>query len=370
MGIVTEQHPFKGIYNNKRVLITGHTGFKGSWLALWLLHLGAKVTGYSLQPSTEPNHFQLLNMDIKSEIGDIRDADKLKQIFKEQKPDIVFHLAAQAIVRHSYIDPVETFSSNVTGTINVFEASREIETVRAIVNVTSDKCYENKEWTWGYREIDALGGYDPYSASKGCAEIITGCWQKSFFNPRDYGKTHQTLLSSARAGNVIGGGDWATDRLIPDIMRAIHEEETVDIRNPQSIRPWQHVLEPLHGYLMLGQKLIEGEEQFAQAWNFGPSDEETITVEEITKKIKDVWPAMDYKIAQTFDQPHEAGMLKLDCSRARQHLKWKPLLNCSETIQYTTEWYKEYYTNDNIISSDQLKLYESRIKDKMGIQAN
>ncbi|PKN67456.1 MAG: CDP-glucose 4,6-dehydratase, partial [Deltaproteobacteria bacterium HGW-Deltaproteobacteria-10] len=223
---------FDNIYHNKNILITGHTGFKGSWLALWLSQMGANVTGYSLQPPTDPSHFQLLNIDINSIIGDVRDIDKLKAVFKEQQPEIVFHLAAQAIVRLSYQDPVETMTSNVLGTVNVLEAARASGTVRAIVNVTSDKCYENQEWPWGYRESDVLGGYDPYSASKGCSEIVTSCWRNSFFNPTGYGKTHQTLLSSARAGNVIGGGDWASDRLIPDIMRAIHQNEKVKIRNP------------------------------------------------------------------------------------------------------------------------------------------
>ena len=204
---------FNDIYQNKRVLITGHTGFKGSWLALWLSQLGAKTTGYALHPPTEPNHFQLLDMDINSIIGDVRDLEKLKRVFKEHQPEMVFHLAAQPIVRLSYKDPVETFSSNVMGTINIFEASRESGTVRAIVNVTSDKCYENREWLWGYREIDPVGGYDPYSASKGCAELITSCWRNSFFNLKDYGSAHHTLLASGRSGNVIGGGDWAVDRL-------------------------------------------------------------------------------------------------------------------------------------------------------------
>ena len=248
---------FNQIYNNKRVLITGHTGFKGSWLALWLSQMGAKITGYSLQPPTEPNHFYLLSMGINSIIGDIRDTDKLKQVFKEQQPEIVFHLAAQPIVRLSYKDPVETFTSNVMGTVNVLEASRESGTVRAIVNVTSDKCYENREWPRGYREMDSLGGYDPYSASKGCAELITSCWRNSFFNLKDYGSAHHTLLASGRAGNVIGGGDWAIDRLIPDIVRSVEQNEKVKIRNPHAIRPWQHVLEPLSGYLILAQKLYE-----------------------------------------------------------------------------------------------------------------
>ncbi|PIE62658.1 MAG: CDP-glucose 4,6-dehydratase [Desulfobacter postgatei] len=352
---------FKGCYKNKKVLITGHTGFKGSWLALWLSTLSADIIGYSLTPPTEPNHFRLLNMELISLTGDIRDLENLKQIFKAYQPEIIFHLAAQAIVKDSYKDPVTTFSSNVMGTVNILEAARGIDSVKAIINVTSDKCYENKEWAWGYREIDPMGGYDPYSASKGCTEILTRCWQKTFFNSEEYCKTHQTLLASTRAGNVIGGGDWAPHRLIPDIVRAIHQHEKVKIRNPHSIRPWQHVLEPLSGYLLLGQKLLEGEKDFAQAWNFGPSFEENITVEEVVQTMKHIWPEMEYERAQIQDQSHEAGILKLDTSKARQHLKWKPVWDCSQAIQYTAEWYKEFYNNGSILSFDQLEAYKAML---------
>jgi CDP-glucose 4,6-dehydratase len=348
---------FDGIYHDKRVLITGHTGFKGSWLALWLTQMGAKVTGYSLQPPTNPNHFQLLDLDINSIIGDLRDADKIKEIFKDQQPEIVFHLAAQAIVRASYKDPVETFSTNVMGTANMLEAARASGGVRAIVNVTSDKCYENREWPWGYREIDALGGYDPYSASKGCAEIITTCWRNSFFNPKDYGKTHRTLLASARAGNVIGGGDWAPDRLIPDIMRAAHQNEKVMIRNPQAVRPWQHVLEPLHGYLLLGQMLLEDQAEFADAWNFGPSQEDNVSVGDIVSRVKKVWPKIDYEPSQTQGQLHEAGMLRLDCSKARTKLGWMPVWTGQNAIEKTTRWYRAFYESHRVQSLDDLKSY-------------
>lgn len=355
---------FDNIYHNRKVLITGHTGFKGSWLALWLSQMGAKITGYSLQPPTDPNHFQLLNLDINSVISDIRDANNLKQVFKEQQPEIIFHLAAQAIVRRSYQDPLETFSSNVLGTVNVLEAARACSCVRAIVIVTSDKCYENKEWPWGYRENDTLGGYDPYSASKGCAEIITSCWRNSFFNLKDYGHTHQTLLASARAGNVIGGGDWAADRLIPDIMRAVSRNEKVKIRNPQATRPWQHVLEPLSGYLLLGQKLLDGRKEIADAWNFGPSEEENVSVGEIVHLVKKVWPKIDYEINQSPDQPHEAGLLRLDCSRARKKLKWMPAWTGSSTIEKTTLWYKAFYESSAILSLEQLKHYIAEAKSK------
>ena len=355
---------FANIYHNKKVLITGHTGFKGSWLALWLSQMGAIVTGYSLQPPTEPNHFQLLNLDIHSVIGNIRDLDKLKKVIKEQQPEIVFHLAAQAIVRQSYQEPVETFSSNVLGTVNVLEAARTCDSVRAIVIVTSDKCYENQEWPWGYREIDTLGGYDPYSASKGCAELVTSCWRNSFFNLKDYGKTHQALLASARAGNVIGGGDWAPDRLIPDIMRAVHQKEKVKIRNPHATRPWQHVLEPLSGYLLLGQKLLESRQGFAEAWNFGPSEEENVSVGEIVVHIKGVWPKIDYEIKQITGQPHEAGLLRLDCSKARTKLHWIPAWTGNDAIEKTTLWYKSFYESDKILSGEHLDCYTKDAQSK------
>jgi CDP-glucose 4,6-dehydratase len=357
MGIDCGQTMFNAAYQNKRVLVTGHTGFKGSWLTLWLSQMGANVTGYSLQPPTKPNHFQLLNLNINSVIADVRDIEKLKAVFKEQQPEIVFHLAAQAIVRLSYKDPIETFSSNVLGTVNVLEAARACSSARAIVIVTSDKCYENKEWPWGYRENDALGGYDPYSASKGCAEMVTNCWRNSFFNPKDYDSKHLMLLASARAGNVIGGGDWAADRLIPDIMRAINRNKKVKIRNPQATRPWQHVLEPLSGYLLLGKKLLEGRKEFAEAWNFGPSEEGNVTVDEIVHLVKSVWPKIDYEISQTPDQPHEAGLLRLDCSKARTKLEWMPAWTGNNAIEKTTLWYKTFYESSKILSLEHLNRY-------------
>lgn len=355
---------FNNIYQNKNVLLTGHTGFKGSWLALWLAQMGANVTGYSLQPPTEPNHFQLLNLKLKSVIGDVRNTDKLKQIFKEQKPEIIFHLAAQAIVRQSYLEPVETLASNVMGTVNVLEAARTCSTIRAVVIVTSDKCYENHEWPWGYREIDALGGYDPYSASKACAEIVTTCWRNSFFHPDDYGKSHEILIASARAGNVIGGGDWAADRLIPDIMRAASKDEKVKIRNPHATRPWQHVLEPLSGYLLLGQKLLEGRREFAEAWNFGTAEQDNLSVGEIVEHIREMWPRIDYEIHQSPSQPHEAGLLRLDCSKARIQLKWFPVWTGKETIEKTVEWYRTFYESGKVQSIYHLNCYIESAKSK------
>jgi CDP-glucose 4,6-dehydratase len=355
---------FDRIYHNREVLVTGHTGFKGSWLALWLSQMGAKITGYSLQPPTDPNHFQLLDLKINSVIGDLRDPDKLKAIVMEQQPEIIFHLAAQAIVRASYRDPAETFASNVMGTVNVLEAARACPSVRAVVIVTSDKCYENREWPWGYREIDPLGGYDPYSASKGCAEIVTGCWRNSYFNPKDYGKSHRTLLASARAGNVIGGGDWAADRLVPDIVRATAQSQKVTIRNPQATRPWQHVLEPLSGYLLLGQKLLEGRKEFADAWNFGPSEEENLSVGEIVGQVKELWPKMDYHIEGSPDQPHEAGLLRLDCSKARAQLQWVPAWTGSKAVEKTVAWYKYFYEAGKILSMDHLHHYVADAQSK------
>ena len=355
---------FNSAYLNKRVLITGHTGFKGSWLALWFSQMGAKVTGYSLQPPTNPNHFQLLGLNINSVIGDIRDTDKLKQAFKEQQPEIVFHLAAQAIVRLSYKDPTETLTTNVMGTVNVLEAARAIDSVRAMIVVTSDKCYENREWPCGYREIDALGGYDPYSASKGCAEIITSCWRNSFFNLKDYGKTHSTLLASARAGNVIGGGDWAPDRLIPDIMRAVSQSQKVTIRNPGATRPWQHVLEPLSGYLLLGQKLLEGRKEFAEAWNFGPSEEENLSVDQIVKQVKKLWPKIDYQIQRSPDRLHEAGLLRLDCAKARGRMQWHPIWDSKNAVEKTTEWYQAYYESGHVLSAEHIGRYIEDAKNK------
>jgi CDP-glucose 4,6-dehydratase len=350
---------FNHIYENRKVLVTGHTGFKGSWLALWLSQLGAAVTGYALQPPTDPNHIHLLDLPITSIIGDIRDPKKLKKVCKENQPEIVFHLAAQPIVRLSYQDPVETLSCNVMGTIQVFEAARACESVRAIVNITSDKCYENQEWPWGYREIDPVGGYDPYSASKACAELVTSCWRSSFFNPKDYGNTHNTLLASARAGNVIGGGDWAIDRLIPDMVRAAVNNEPVRIRNPQATRPWQHVLEPLSGYLLLGQKLLEGRKEYAEAWNFGPSEDGTATVLEIAEQFQTAWPESKYEIQKSPGQLHEAGMLRLDCSKARSKLKWMPVWDAKTATEMTANWYKAFYQSNLVQSHLNLQHYIS-----------
>lgn len=355
---------FSGIYNNKTVLVTGHTGFKGSWLVYWLNKMGAKVVGYSLEAPTFPNHIELLNLDIVSVIGDIRDLNKLNQVFNEYKPDIVFHLAAQPLVRLSYENPIETYETNVIGTLKVLEACRK-NNVKAIVNITSDKAYENKEWIWGYRENDPMGGYDPYSSSKGCADILASSYRNSYFNPKEYKKTHNTLLSTCRAGNVIGGGDWAKDRLITDIMVSVSQGKKVSIRNPYATRPWEHVLEPLSGYLQIGQKLLEEKVEFAEAWNFGPSDEGSITVEEVVNNVKKHWDKIDYEINRDPNQLHEANLLKLDCSKAHIQLKWKDVWDSDTTFEKTVKWYKAYYEEDKkILTQNDLESYISNANAK------
>ena len=353
---------FAGIYKDKTVLVTGHTGFKGSWLVYWLKQMGANVIGYSLEAPTTPNHIGLLGLDIISIIGDIRDLDKLNETFEEYKPDIVFHLAAQPLVRLSYENPIETYETNVMGTLKVFEACRK-SNVKAIVNITSDKAYDNKEWIWGYRENDPMGGYDPYSSSKGCADLLTNSYRNSYFNISEYKKTHNTLLASCRAGNVIGGGDWAKDRLITDIMLSVSEGKKVSIRNPYATRPWQHVLEPLSGYLHVGQKLLEEKVEFGEAWNFGPSDEGSITVEEVVTNVKKHWAKIDYEINRDVNQLHEANLLKLDCSKAHILLKWKDVWDSDTTLEKTVNWYKYYYENNKLsLTKNNLDSYVSDAK--------
>lgn len=373
------QNLFSSIYKDKTVLVTGHTGFKGSWLCYWLTQMGAKVVGYSLEVPTTPNHFELinsqfsiLNSQLISIIGDIRDLEKLNQVFETYKPDIVFHLAAQALVRLSYENPIETYETNVMGTLKVFEACRKHK-IKAIVNITSDKAYENKEWIWGYRENDPMGGYDPYSSSKGCADILATSYRNSYFNPNEYKKTHNTLLATCRAGNVIGGGDWAKDRLITDIMLSVSQGQKVNIRNPKATRPWQHVLEPLSGYLQIGQKLLEEKVDFADAWNFGPSDEGSITVEEVVQNVKKHWDKIDYELPDNSQfstlhsqlNYHEANLLKLDCSKAHILLKWKDVWDSHTTFEKTVNWYKAYYENHKeVLTTNDLKSYVSDAKAK------
>lgn len=355
---------FSSIYKNKTILVTGHTGFKGSWLVLWLHQMGAKVIGYSLEAPTTPSHIKLLSLDIVSIIGDIRDLNNLNKVFNTYKPDIVFHLAAQPLVRLSYENPIETYDTNVMGTLKVFEACKKAD-VKAIVNITSDKAYDNKEWIWGYRENDPMGGYDPYSSSKGCADLLASSYRNSYFNIKDYKKTHNTLIATCRAGNVIGGGDWAKDRLITDIMLSVSKSKKVNIRNPYATRPWEHVLEPLSGYLHIGQKLLEEKVEYGEAWNFGPSDEGNITVEEVVRNVKKHWNKIDYVVNKDIDQPHEANLLKLDCSKSHIKLKWKDVWNSETTFEKTVKWYKSYYENNQIIlSQDDLESYILDAKNK------
>jgi len=362
-GLVT-QNLFCGIYKKIKVLITGHTGFKGSWLAFWLTQMGAEVLGYSLEPNTNPNHFSMLSMPIDSVIGDIRNGKNLSYVFERFQPEIVFHLAAQPLVRLSFNVPVETFQTNVMGTVNVFEACRQTPAVRAVVNITSDKCYENQEWIWGYRENDPVGGHDPYSASKGCAELVTTSYRKSFFPIEGYQKSHQILLASARAGNVIGGGDWGKDRLVPDIMRAASQNEKVLIRNPEATRPWQHVLEPLSGYLLLGQQLLEGKRDFSEAWNFGPTDEGHRNVLAVVRELQKHWSNIDCRVETDEKNPHEANLLKLDCSKAYAKLEWKSVWNSFDTFAKTAQWYRMYYESGHVLSEGQLTEYITDAKHK------
>jgi CDP-glucose 4,6-dehydratase len=350
------QNLFSGIYKNKTVLVTGHSGFKGSWLVFWLTQMGAKVIGYSLDAPTNPNHIGLLKFDMASITGDIKDLEKLNKTFEEFRPDIVFHLAAQPLVRLSYDNPIDTYETNVIGTLKVFEACRKYD-VKAIVSVTSDKAYENKECLWGYRESDPLGGYDPYSSSKGCADLLTNSYRNSYFNTKDYKVSHNSLIASCRAGNVIGGGDWAKDRLISDIMISVSQGRKVSIRNPKSTRPWQHVLEPLSGYLQIGQKLLEESVEYGEAWNFGPSNEGSITVEEVVKNIKNHWDKIDYEINKDLNHPHEANLLKLDCSKAHIILKWKDVWDSHTTFKKTVNWYKAFYENQKVLTKDDLEDY-------------
>jgi len=353
----------KNMFKDKTVLVTGHTGFKGSWLSLWLTELGAKVVGYALPPPTEPSLFEVLDLDqkITSIIGDIRDIKSLKRVFQKYQPQFVFHMAAQSLVRESYAHPRYTYETNVMGTVNVFEAVRSTDSVRVVLNVTSDKCYENKEWIWGYRENDSLGGHDPYSSSKACAELVTAAYRNSYFNPHNY-DDHKVSLSSVRAGNVIGGGDWAKDRLVPDCIRALSNNQKIKIRSPQAIRPWQHVLEPLSGYLILAAKMYENGREYAGAWNFGPREEDAISVKEVVEKVIKYWGKGSWQdVSHSSSSPlRETKYLKLDCSKARQILGWKPIWGINKALELTVAWYREFYddpTEMDAYTEAQIKEY-------------
>lgn len=351
-------------YKDKKVLVTGHTGFKGSWLVAWLKYLGANVTGYSLEPHTNPTMYELCNIQngIKSVIGDIRDKSKLEKAMVEAQPDIVFHLAAQALVPYSYEYPVETFETNIMGTVNVLESIRNVKSVKSVVLITTDKCYKNQESFWGYRENDPLGGFDPYSSSKACAELVIDSYRNSYFNAENY-EMHGVGIASARAGNVIGGGDFSDNRLIPDIISAILEEKDITLRNPNAIRPWQHVLEPLSGYLDLGKRLYTEGNIYNEAWNFGPTDAKTYTVEDMTKKMIESW-GKSSKIELEENPIHETNYLKLDVYKASHLLDYASKLSMDKTLEWIVDWYKQYEidkTHLEKITLDQIRQYNELI---------
>ena len=354
---------FNNFYKNKRVLITGHTGFKGSWLSIWLNILGATVIGFSLDPYTMDDNFVVSKLKDKiiDVRGDIRDYNKILETFNIYKPEIVFHLAAQALVKRSYDNPKETYETNVIGTLNVLECIKNSPSVKVSVMVTTDKCYKNMEQIWGYRENDPMGGYDPYSSSKGCAEILIDSYRNSFINPKDY-KNHGKAIASVRAGNVIGGGDWSKDRVIPDSIRALKNNKDIEIRNPNSVRPWQHVLEPLSGYLLLASMMYEDGISYCSGWNFGPDDYSIISVKIVVDIIIKQWGSGKCIDISSINAPHEANLLKLDCTKAKTYLKWTPKLNIDEAIKLTVDWYKNNSDKDMFdLCVDQIESYCNKL---------
>lgn len=352
-------------YKNKKVFLTGHTGFKGSWLALWLKALGAEVLGYSLEPNTEPSMFKELSIDkeIRSVIGDILDYQKLEKIMSEFKPDIVFHLAAQPLVRLSYSEPILTYQTNVMGTLNVLEAARKCDSIKAFVNITTDKCYENREINHGYGEDEPMGGHDMYSSSKGCVEIMSSSFRRSFLQD---GKPY--AMATARAGNVIGGGDWALDRLIPDCIRFINQNKKIEIRNPIAVRPWQHVLEPLSGYLLLGEKLLNEGDKYAEGFNFGPNEESVLTVAEVAQKVTEYYEQGEVIVGEK-SELHEANLLMLNIEKAKDVLGWIPTYSANQAIQKTVEWYKRFYQGEKMseFTFKQIKDFEKSKMEKFSI---
>ncbi|GAB4059894.1 CDP-glucose 4,6-dehydratase [Uliginosibacterium sediminicola] len=355
------QSSLQAFWRGKRVFLTGHTGFKGSWLSLWLQSLGAELTGFSLEPPSQPSLFDAAHVaeGMRSLHGDIRDLAALQAAMTAAQPDVVIHMAAQSLVRYSYVHPVETYATNLMGTVNVLEAVRHTPSVRAVVAVTTDKCYENREWPWGYRENEAMGGYDPYSNSKGCAELAVAAYRSSYFNPARFAE-HRVALASVRAGNVIGGGDWAQDRLVPDILRAFEADQPVRIRNPHAIRPWQHVLEPLRGYMVLAQRLFESGTEFAEAWNFGPLDEDARPVGWIVDKMIGLWGENARSRIDAGEHPHEASYLKLDISKVRSRLGWHPALRLEEALALIVDWAKQGRAGADIraLTQSQIHTYQ------------
>ena len=334
---------FNGVFRGRRVLVTGHTGFKGSWLSIWLHELGAEVIGVGLDPYSPKDNFVLsgIGRKIKADIrADIRDARRMKEIFAQYQPEIIFHLAAQPLVRLSYEIPVETYETNVMGSINIMEAARVTDSVKVVVMITTDKCYENREQLWGYRENEPMGGYDPYSSSKGAAEIAISSWRRSFFNPADYSKSHHIAIASCRAGNVVGGGDWAKDRIIPDCIRALEADQPIEIRSPKAIRPWQHVLEPLSGYLLLASKMWEEPTKYCEGWNFGPRMESITPVWEVATLLTQFYGKGTLKDVSDPNALHEANLLMLDITKAHFRLNWHPHTNLTQCLQLTADWYK------------------------------
>ena len=355
---------FNGAFRGKRILVTGHTGFKGSWLSIWLHEMGAEVVGVGLAPYSEKDNFVLsgIGNKIKADIrADIRDGKKMKEIFAEYQPAIVFHLAAQPLVRLSYDIPVETYETNVMGSINIMEAAKVTDSVKVVVMITTDKCYENKEQIWGYRENEPMGGYDPYSSSKGAAEIAISSWRRSFFNPADYGKKHHVAIASVRAGNVVGGGDWAKDRIVPDCVRALEANKTIEIRSPKAIRPWQHVLEPLSGYMLLASKMLQEPTKYCEGWNLGPRAESITPVWDVATMLTNYYGKGVLKDVSDPNALHEANLLMLDISKAKFQLGWEPRTNIEQCCQLTADWYKRYKSEDVYkLCVEQIKTFISK----------
>jgi CDP-glucose 4,6-dehydratase len=350
------------LWQGRKVFLTGHTGFKGGWLSLWLAGMGAQIRGYALDPSTDPNLFTVASVaaaldDLR---GDIRNYPDLESAMTEFRPEVVFHLAAQPLVRHSYADPLGTYATNVMGTAHVLEAVRKTPSVRAVVCVTTDKCYQNQEWVWPYRESDPLGGFDPYSSSKACAEIVSAAYRSSFFH-LEPPQSHQVALATARAGNVIGGGDWSDDRLIPDLIRGFQAGQPVPIRRPKAVRPWQHVLEPLHGYILLAERLLKNHSQFASSFNFGPADGDAWPVERIATELASMWGDGASWLCDSDSGVHEAGYLRLDSSRARTELGWQPQLDIESALDWTMSWYRTWHEGGDMLRAtrEQIAKYEA-----------